>query len=489
MTTRRRALTATARAVGVLAVLGVGAALVAASITPDRPERVAEPDSVLVSPAASIQQRVCPGPLLQIGDDSQSATAASSFGPTQLTTAVLPADVEVEQVPIEAPDNPLASDDGGPVSLEAPADAVEVGLLAGAQSQSAATETLAGLAVAGCREPLDDAWLVGGSTALGRTTLILLANPTDVASTVDLRIFGETGAVDAPGGLGLVVPAHTQRVVSLAGLAPDLASPVVHVTSTGGRIAATLEQSAIDGLVPVGVELVGAAAPPADEQRIAGFAVVATADAVIDPDHSEGDGFPVLRLLAPGEDPVAVSVAVVPEGIGEGTTIEVSLEPGQVLDVPLSDLAPGDYAVDVMADAPVVAAARSTVPPIAPDADATALDSAAQGEPGDLAWYPASGPLIGDVAVAVPDAPSPMLHLTSSGQAATVIVVSGGAEDRVEVAAGGSASIAVEPGAALTLRGVEGLHATITVGDGQLLAAMPIEPPGPLDAPIRVYPR
>ncbi|WP_395243721.1 DUF5719 family protein [Agromyces sp. MMS24-K17] len=485
MPDRRRIVRGALRATAALATVAIGAAAVAAAVIVPWPESRAEPESVVVAPTESRQQRVCPGPLLELGDDALAATTATSFGPADLVTTVVPADADVEEIPLGAPDNPASGTDGGPTVLQVEPGVADIGMLAGAQAQQALSETLAGLAVAACREPVADAWLVGGSTALGRVTLVLLANPTEVAAEVDLRVFGEAGPVDAPSALGLVVPPGTQRIVSLAGLAPDLASPVVHVTSTGGRIAATLEQTAIDGLSPAGAEFVAASAAPADEARIPGVVIVESGQ-VVDADHAEGDAFPALRLLAPGDDPVDVSVGVVPEGLGSGTTIDVSLQPGQVTDVPLGELEPGTYAVDLLADGPIVASARASIAAI-PTSEPGAL-----ADPGDLAWYPVPSPLIGDLAVAVPDAPSPVLHLvapTGADVEAIVAPVSGGAEQRVLVPAGGGAALDLEPGQGVVLRQVEGLSASISFGDGRTLASMPLEPPGAVDAPIRVYPR
>ena len=39
---------------------------------------------------------------------------------------------------------------------------------------------------------------------------------------------------------GIVVKAGAQRVIPLAGFAPDVAAPVVHVTASGGQVVAFL---------------------------------------------------------------------------------------------------------------------------------------------------------------------------------------------------------------------------------------------------------
>ncbi|RII97134.1 hypothetical protein DZF97_17335, partial [Clavibacter nebraskensis] len=129
--------------------------------------------------------------------------------------------------------------------------------LAGAASEIVTEADLAGLAATSCSEATADAWLVGGATTTGRTTFVVLDNPSGVSSTVDLAITGEDGAVSAPGASGISVPAGGRRVLSLAGLAPDLSSPAVHVQSRGGQVVARLEQSTVRGLLAGGVDWIG----------------------------------------------------------------------------------------------------------------------------------------------------------------------------------------------------------------------------------------
>lgn len=483
MPVRRTHVIAGARGLAAVAALAIGAGAVAAAALVPWPEHRAEPASVVVEPSESAQLRVCPGPLLALADDAASATTASSFGSAELTTMVDPADATVDEVELNAPGNPDADVDGTPVALTSAPGEVGAGLLAGAQTQSADTETLAGLAVASCREAVAESWLVGGSTALGRVSLVLLANPTDVAATVDLRVFGEAGPVEAPSAIGLQVPANGQRVVSLAGLAPNIASPVVHVTATGGRIAASLQQTAIDGLVPAGVELSGASAQPANTQHIPGVLVTGEGGVAVDEDHAEGDAFPALRLFAPGEEPVVATIGVVSESGGTGTSAEVNLLPGQVTDVPLGELPAGPYSIEVEADAPVVAAARSVIPPESGSA------SAPDASPGDFAWFGATAPLVADTAIAVAEGPSPQLHLVNPGDAeVTATLVAGSAERSIEVPAGGALQVGLTAGQGAVLRGAEGLHASVSYRGDREIGSMSVEPPGPLDAPIRVYP-
>lgn len=476
---RKALLRGTGRTAVAVAVAAAAAGAVVAGMLVTLPSQAVEPPSALVQPAESRQLRVCPGPLLELAGDSADATSTSSVGTAAVAIAADPADAVVDQSPVEAPDNTAADVDGGPVAISAEPGTVAGGMLAGAQAQRASAESLSGLAAAACAEPAAESWLVAGATDVGRSGLVLLANPGQVASTVDVRVIGETGAVEAPGALGIVVAPGTQRVVSLAGLAPNVRSTVVHVTSAGSPIAASLQHSVVIGLDAAGVELSTPTALPAERQVIPGFTVVDARGVDPQEDHAEGDEHPAVRLYAPGGGEVAAVVRVLDAAGSEVGLVDVSLVDGQVSDVPLGTLAAGRYTVVVEADAPVVAAARSTVQR-AGNAPVMA----------DLAWHAATGPLLERAAVAVPQAPSPVLHLANPGaEPVTATVIAGASERELTLEGGTASSLEVQPGERVVLEDVQGLHASLTFGEPEAIAAMPVTPPGPLDAPVRVYPQ
>ncbi|MGR2753246.1 DUF5719 family protein [Agromyces arachidis] len=476
---RRRLLRGAGRTAAAVGAAAATAAMLIAALLVVRPTFAVEPPSELVQPAESRQLRVCPGPLLELAGDASDATSASSFGSAAVAISADPADAVVDQAPIEAPDNAAAAADGGPLAISADPGAVEGGMLAGAQAQRASAESVSGLAAAACAEPAADSWLVAGATDVGRSGLVLLANPGLVSSTVDVRVHGETGPVDAPSGLGIVVPPGTQRVVSLAGLAPNVRSTVLHVTSTGAPIAASLQHSVVIGLDAAGAELSTPAALPAERQVVPGFTVLDARGVDPQEDHAEGDDHPAIRLYAPDGEAVPVTVRILDRSGAEAGLVDVTLAGGQVSDVPLGVLDPGSYTLVVDAGAPVVAAARSTV-----------LRGGADAVLADLAWHPATGPLLDRAAVAVPQAPSPVLHLANPGDEAVVATLSlGGAGQELTIEAGAAASVDVRAGERIVLDGVAGLHAAMTFAESEAISAMPVAPPGPLDAPVRVFPQ
>jgi hypothetical protein len=482
MATKRRVALVGARvAAGLIGIAVVVVAVGGAALVP-WPARVSEPVSTVVTPVASDQLRVCPGPLLTLAADSTQADVATSVGRFDTvygarepaTGGVI---VDVQRTDIAAVENAESARDGAPQLLTVPAEdgAAAAPLVAGAQSQTAASETLGGLAASACTEASSDSWLVGGSTDVGRTSLVLLSNPSSVVATVDLAVFGETGPVDAPGSTGILVQPGTQRIVSLAGLAPNLLSPVVRVQSTGGQVAAALQQSVIRGIQPGGAELTGPTTNLADTQVIPGVVVTPpSADVSVD-EGAVSEDTATVRVLVPGDTAATVSVGVQSEdGASTGTSLEVVIQPGVATEIPLSGVAPGNYTVTLASDQPLVAAAQSSV----------------QGSVSrDFAWATAAAPQQDEFLLYVAAGPAPALHLANTGTVDRTLTLTadGGAVTVVTVPAGQAVVIGVTENIAYLVTGAEGIAASIGyTGDGAI-SSYTVSPVGPLAEAIPVY--
>ena len=482
MATKRRVAVLGARYAAGL--IGIGVVVVAvggAAIVP-WPSIASDPPSTLVTPVASDQLRVCPGPLLTLAEDSTQADAATSVGPYTAVYAARgtgsgAAEVPVERADLTAADNAQAERDGAPSVLSVPVEdgATAAPLIAGAQSQTATGEAVGGLAAAACTEASSDSWLVSGSTDVGRTSLVLLSNPTTVVASVNLTVYGEAGLVDAPGSTGILVQPGSQRIVSLAGLAPNLRSPVVHVTATGGQVAATLQQSLIRGIQPGGVELSGPTTTPATVQTIPGV-VVSNLGAETSADvGAVSDDTPSVRVLVPGQEDATVSVGVQSEdGASTGTSLEIEVQAGIATEIPLSGVVAGNYTVKLNSDQPVVAAAVTT----------------ATGSAGaDFAWASAAAAQDGDFLVSVAGGSSPALHLANtsgSDRDLTLTPLTRSGVD-ISVPAGQSIVVALADSESYLVTGGEGIAASISyAGDGQA-SSFTISPIGPLAAAIPVY--
>jgi hypothetical protein len=459
-------------------VIGVGvAALVIAGATalPLPSASISAPVST-VRPVPADLQRVCPGPLLSLASDAGTATDAAPFGSPSTTYGTNGPAAETRRL---KPGSSSASRSEAPLTLSVatPSGATSPPQLAGAQSQDASTDDLTGLAVASCDEAAADTWLVAGSASLGQTSLVLLSNPSSVPATVRLTISAESGLIDAPGASGIQVPAGSQKVVPLAGLAPSVASPVIHVQSTGGQVLASLQQSYEQGIDPRGAEITGATASPSRTQVISGM-TISSLDAVKSAQSGEGYGtdLPAVRVLVPGEQDATVTVGAVGEsGTDSGNSYSAEVKAGVVTEIPLDGLKDGNFTVTVNSSVPIVAAARTSVN---------------NDDKRDFAWFVASQPLGSTSLAAIPSGPSPLMHFANIGEKKRTVTVTAkdGTKQSVTVPVEGSANLSVSAGM-VTLKGSTDLVASVSFGADAKSSTFALNPPGPLAAPLKVYPR
>ena len=317
-----------------------------------------------VAVAATPVTLQCPGPVLL---PQRAERGDAAFDPSPVAP-----DVSVDAVTVAGPGAgalailPLGGDvavrdlaaGGGAVHL----GAVAAPLVVRAQPARVAPVTAAtgvsvvtagdarGLAAASCRAPAADDWFVGGSTAVGATTTLVLTNPGLTAAQVELELFGPNGPIETTTTQHVVAPGATKQV-DLGGVAADQAALVVHLTVAGGLVSAHLQDTAVRGFTPAGTDLVVPGVAPALRQVVTG--IVTPGSTVGAPDA------PVLRLLAPGDAATTARVTLLgPDGpVDLPGAQEVPLSAGEVTDVPLGGLPAGDHTVVVDADVPVVAGA------------------------------------------------------------------------------------------------------------------------------------
>ena len=515
---------------------GVGGAVVAAvvvalAVTVPVPALTLGAASVSVDPTPAAQTRICPGGLIDITSRSGDATVFQSFAAPDITADALR--TSITQTPLPAPDNAATNPDFGPrvLTSEPSPDVKAPALAAGSQSQSTAADSISGLAATACSEASTDQWLVGGSTEVGRNTLLLLSNALNVDATVSLEIFGEKGRVEAPGMTALLVKAKSQRILSLASFAPGVADPVVHVMTTGGQVLATLQQTVTRVVTPSGVDLIQAGAAPATTQIIPGVALTGMAGQDSEGGAVTSDLAPAIRVLLPGARDAEVTATVI-SATTKPVVIKAKFTAGRVLQLPFLGVIDGIYTVVVTADAPLVAGVRTiqspnnpiapetaATPAPAPTATATASASASAGASaapapvggvdagdelggpasgggptvpgGDFAWNASALALSAQTLVAVPAGGHPTLTLfnpTATAQTVRFGVINGSA-DSVGVPAGGSVVVSVATAGVLSLTDGLGLYATVTLRDVGRGAAFTVPPASRLSSAITVYPR
>ena len=367
--------------------LVLGATYVSAplNLVPRANASTTQADTTHADPVA-VAQTICPGPeALGVAGLQDSRVQTSSLTAVTAPLASLPTGFAVVQgagtltlsgLPVggiwAAPATARGQVITGQIStaqsaLVAGDGAIAPGTVA-AQRSWVKTGDDHGLFTAACLPPAASAWLIGGGAQPGRRERLVLTNPGPNPVTVDLSVLGVNGPVQSPNGRGLVVGPYARTVVLLDAIAGTEPSPVVHVSTQGGEVAAVLSDTWLDGVIPRGGDDAMPVAPPAREQVIAGVAI---------------DGPATLRLAVPGDNEAVVETRVLtPTGPKALPANGVTRVAGHsTMDIDLGSLPPDAYAVQVRADVPVIAAAVVERRP------------AAAGAPSDLAWSGASAPI------------------------------------------------------------------------------------------------
>jgi Family of unknown function (DUF5719) len=230
----------------------------------------------------------------------------------------------------------------------------------------------AGLKAAPCLPPGTLHWFSGlGATEEDGTELIL-TNPDDAQAQVDLRFYGPSGRLAAPGGAGVEIRAHESFSV-LPGKFVQTNGPLsVAVQATEGRVTAVAKRRPTHQDKPAGVDWQVPSAPPSPVVVLPG---IPAGDGnrqlvVTNPGNSRAVvGVQVLGVQGPYEPSGAASVDVAPE-----STASVRLE-GK------AGLAGEAGSVKLTSNVPVTAAVIST--------------SRRAGDATDLAVQSAAVPLLG----------------------------------------------------------------------------------------------
>lgn len=451
--------TTSARVVIGTAAAVAGVVAITAAIAAPWPELRTEPVRVAATPAPADAVLACDGPLLALGRLVEQAGELSVAAPQTIVSG--PSDTVSEQSVLAAP--------GGstPMTLSASPTGGVRAPLAAAGVASVEAPDLRGLAASACRPPLMESWLVGGATTTGSGDLLLLSNPGDVPATVQLTVYGASGAQVPTGGVDRVVAAGAQIVIPLAGLVTGEASPVVRVTASGAPVAATLQSSLIRTLVPGGLDHVGAAAAASERQVLAGVPVTASATETTAVSS-------LVRMLSPAADTQARVTVLAADGSEAAAEIAVPLVAGVPSELDLGALTSGRYTIVVEADEPLVAGAWATT-------------GFSAGE--DYLWMAAAPEVSTPTTFAVPDGPSPVLTLVNPEDVdvEATLTSSTGADESVSLAPGEVVQLTVTAGIHRLDPGV-GLEAAVSFSGPGAVAGFPLWGADAAARPIIVYP-
>ena len=480
---------------GVTGIVSAGAVAlgIAALVTLPLPGYVGTAPSLSIAPVPAVQQRVCPGPLVEVV--SQGSADISFFSSGQPEYSEESSEKNFDNFWLDALDNQSDALYAAPQVISVPPSdsAAEAPLLAGNQLQQIATESLAGLAAAACSEPANDLWLVGGSTEIGRTTVVTLANPTDVTATVTLEVFSEQGYADSASTEGIIVEPGEQRIVSLAGYAPDVIAPVVRVMSNGGQVLANLQQSVTRTLAPSGVEWVSPGSGLSTQQIIPGVFVTGQAEN----DRAEvgdivNDLEPGIRVLIPGVTDSKVTVTLL-SSTGKKVEYTANLKAKKVAQLPLAGIDDGTYTVIVTSQQPIVAGVRtvqateSAAAPVDPNAPAPVAPITG----GDFTWLSSTNFLTDQLLIPVPAGIAPTVTFYNSANRTAEITLSaqGKKDISMKVKAGEMVTSPLEADTQYTAKGVQGLVGGLTFTGPGLGSAIALNPANVLGSSITVYPR
>lgn len=334
---------------GVLLIMRLGDTQIAA-VTREVPEITVD------TKRSAGQTLVCPGSFAILGANTSDPEAAVPVGEATITKTSEAETGELAGAQAAAPAPTPAQ--WFKVAGSAPFAAIS--------TQKLNTETVIGSTAIACQAPANDQWITAGSTMRGVTGTIILSNPGSVAAQVTVTVFDEGESelkIASRDSAGLLVPAGTQRIVSLNGFGSSRQSPVVRIESTGAPVTATMGVTEIQDLAPIGADLVGSQTEPRRELLFIGAVNYVDHTHTLDHEAEEHDDFPaMLRLFAPtAEGPVTATITGLTAKGEELPLGEVQLQNGEVADTLISSLPTEVKAVQVVASEPVVGGLRSSV--------------------------------------------------------------------------------------------------------------------------------
>lgn len=454
-----------ARAVTGLAITaaaGAGALLLG---TLELPTIEREPHAVTVNTMQTGERSlVCAGAFPELGADPSRPEIALPVGEA---TVLVAGDGELTTLEGNPADPTSVS--GARVLTGAP-DAA----LAAAQTQTLSSPTLSGTVASNCVEPVNEQWLLGGGSTLGKTTTLSLGNASAVPATVQISVFDENGEIDAVQTAGVIVAPNSEQVVSLNGYAPNRERLAVKVASTGAPVAASIGVALSDGITPVGVSTITRQLRAETQVVIPGVANEDVHDhEEVPTDTGPNDRFPVLvQALTPGDAEGKASVYAV-DPAGKRTDLGVlELSPRTVANLAVPAWPHDATAIVIESEVPVFAGAQG---------------SANSGSTHDFNWFAPAPEIPADTPTPAAVVSGGLLVLANPGAVDAEVTIVGTKETKVTVPA--SAAITVAVGGAQTLTSTAPLRAGVRVLGSGSIAGYPITPSAERTGELTVYTR
>lgn len=201
----------------------------------------------------------------------------------------------------------------------------------------------AGAAIENCRGPASQWWFSGLNTTAGFGTQLVLGNPDNTDVVVALRAFTRDGEFALAENRRIVVAGNSVKIVDLTRTIPAQNSAALEVSAVDGRIVASIQVDAIQGVKSRGRSFIQAQKEPRELQYFASLPV----DSV--------DG--VIHLLSPEEDAEVEIFAHTRDGSFPVAGSEnLFLSEGIVQTVSLDKLGARDVSMlSVRSDVPIIA--------------------------------------------------------------------------------------------------------------------------------------
>ncbi len=244
------------------------------------------------------------------------------------------------------------------------------GIVTATSLHSATAGDLRGLASNPCAWGVENAWLVGASSAVGTSGELRLANPSLNPVTITINAFGSKGRLSLGSNSRINLSPREVRSFPLAGLVPSDEQIAFQLKSTNGKFAATLFHNELAGFTPQGVDFL-AAAKGGRELYIPGLYLVPnklkTGDVTVAPQTLTDSQLPdpqvqaKLRIVNPHKDLRIVQVATLDS---DGKWVELpgatnlAIPPQSVFDLDLAGLPAGAHTLRLTADADISAGAE-----------------------------------------------------------------------------------------------------------------------------------
>lgn len=358
---------------------------------------------------------------------------------------------------------------------------------AGVRTVEQADGDLAGLATPSCVAPSNSLRLVGASTTVGHSAVLVVTNPSKVSATVRVDVSTAEGpATEAP-LTPFVLEAGKTRAVNLGAVAPDADGLNVEINAAGAPVGASIAQTMLRGLTPGGIDTIQPSTasttnvmPGVQLQDAAESRAVGATDAA-------GESTPEVVIAdASGHGTTATVLARAMDGKETVVSADVKVPQRGTVAVPLDGLPAGRYTIVVRSQEAAASTTR-----VLRGSDPKAAS--------DVAYVPSAARVSAEQLVALPATVGADLVLSSPEGAAKVSLTPIGEDGKpgqtrsVEVPAGGGVSVPsreLGAGALLSASGDDVYASVLTVKGKDRIASelVPAAPEMPSSTRVELTP-